>query len=456
MVLRTALVWQQNGMAKYHYAPISNYDTPYDRDPFTDKFSYDGNDYYLSFGPMMFYLPYAFMQLSGLAISNLNVQIFNLLWFLLTLICLSRLLRLLAAQYHISTPKSGDKFIKIALLGYAFSPAILWFQGNSFCHEIAVLPFLLTTIYYFARFWTTNNLKKYELFLVAINSFLMIYSDWIGVLVLAWISVFCSYNFFITNQKRFLYFIIAAVSIAAFSIGFIVWQYSLVGGFAAYCRGMQTRVATRSGFEFMFLINIIKNYMIAYLPLLLAIFIGIVLLQYKKIKLNQAAFFNPIIVLSILIILSHHFLLLEFTQRHDYSAVKSGWLIAYFFACIYYELQPLLPKKAYFLLVFIVFGGVLQYYYINRPGAYNQNDDAYAAMQEVGASIAEQSRGEEFVFVSDSDFDTPQVQFYARRTPHFVATIDSCRSFLQRAHLPKGVFFDIKNQKIIAVTHIEN
>ena len=195
--------------------------------------------------------------------------------------------------------------------------------------------------------------------------------------------------------------------------------------------------------------------MIAYLPLILAALIAILLLKYKKINFNQAAFFNPIIALSILIILSHHFLLLEFTQRHDYSAVKSGWLIAYFFACIYYQLKPFLQKKAYFLPVFIVFGGVLQYYYINRPGAYSQNGDAYAAMQQVGASIAEQSRGEECVFVSDPDFDTPQVQFYAHRTPHFVSTIDSCRSFLQRAHLPKGVFFDIKNQKIISVTHIQ-
>ena len=106
----------------------------------------------LSFGNGWFLLPYYFLSWFALPADEINIRIFSLFWFIVTLISVYALVKELVKDFQ-----RRSVIIYLSLVFYVFNAAVLWYHVQGYVHETAVLPFYFFTL---VSLYTASKDKK--------------------------------------------------------------------------------------------------------------------------------------------------------------------------------------------------------------------------------------------------------------------------------------------------------
>jgi hypothetical protein len=150
---------------------------------------------------------------------------------------------------------------------------------------------------------------------------------------------------------------------------------------------------------------------------LIVVFFAIYFIKKSKhwnISENEKQVFSLLFFPAVL----YHFVFMEFTVVHDYSVIIDGLFWAFIIGFIAERIQLSFVKTNVFTSVIILMS-IAQYYYINRPGKYNQNGDSYSIYQDIGETIKSTSTADDTIFIIGFDEsvnrNNPQIIYYAKR-----------------------------------------
>ncbi len=419
VALQVMDVWWEEGISAYKGLPAMNYSGEANKHinnfaSGSGKMMDDqGNYYYVSHPPFAYYLPYATFSILGRPPTVLGIQVFHMLVGLLCAIAL-----FLIAKGLFDSTTLG----LVAFAVYLFNPATLWFQSNTYMSDMLVQLFFVWGVW---AFWKTDQNDRY-LPLLAITTFLMIYTSWLGVFFGFVVGVWSLWN------KKWLWstkIFIASVS----ALGLIAFQYSGINGWEAYWAELQQRGGERSfGGSYLYgWFGIIKNYLTSYLPLLILLG-SIIVWKGKEIWSRMDASMGSVLLVSAVPVLLLHVFLTNYSG-HDFTTLHLAVFISLLVAIAYQVVSTLSYSKIALVVVLVLCVG--QYYYINRPGEHSISGERYALEMENGIMIAENSGPEEVVFLI-GEKQTPQEIYYAKRNVQRVENIEQAEGFLRRRNVP--------------------
>lgn len=377
--------WAENGASTYQYSPSITFEGTANHD-IENLTAYpveaDGRYYYLSHPPFAYLLPYFCFWVLGVFPTPLALQVFNLLFHLLSCLLIYEIVKMLTTRplplkgsQHTMQKKWADSPLGAggvgsltAFLIYLFAPATLWFHGNTYMSDMFISNILILGIWVVLKAFlrkdksampdTSKVSDILHIVSIAIVIFLMIYTEWLGnffafgVFILALIKAFSkkektqmSATSKVPDISRTYWLAIAGACVLGVvaGLGLIFWQYSSIAGFEAYWAYFSHRFGARSGAQFSdngvfyFLwkygkmtLRIGKHYATGFLPVLLlgGVLWGVLFFRTKKI-------FHPANVATRYFwwiagfpILMHHLVFVEFTVVHDFAVLKGGILLA--------------------------------------------------------------------------------------------------------------------------------
>jgi hypothetical protein len=305
------------------------------------------------------------------------------------------------------------------------------------------------------------------LLLFAVNFFLN-YTEYMGVTFTTVVGIYCLYKS-VKNRKYILPPIILGLScIGALALTF--WQYAHINGLNAFWHIVKYRYAIRGGYKsngsFQRLsviiidwLDILKNYIVGYLPLLLLLLVLVIMVLRKK-EIRENLFTSPfprIILFFFLPVLLHHFIFLN-ASTNDFLLLKSNAFICLTCAWLAFLLlqknQITLPSLGIYT-GFTVVLGVALFYFINRPGEVSLKGNRYDKFKTDAEFIARQSKPDEVIFIQNM-LDEPQLILYAHRNMRTIEKEEDAREFLATYGRHKGIIFAADSAKTVhLIKHIE-
>lgn len=450
VALRILQIWDEAGITTYRFNPVMTYPDPADK--FINNYASgsrkmmdeSGNYYYTSHPPFAYYLPFFVFKILGTKPDVLAIQLFNISIHFLCGIGVFLILKFLIhdvpAHYPSAPLRAANAPALLGFTAYMASPGTLWFHSNVYMADILVQLFFIYGVYFALKFFEAKNVKW--LVLLAIASFLMTYTSWLGVF-------FCVTVLLMGIQKKDLTqaFVVAGCGAAALLLA--IFQYSQIAGWNALKQEWFIRFAERSGWDLRGVIVILKNYITSYLPLLAAIpALGIFSLKETQRLLNSKLFL--FIALSVIPAALLHLILSNYSG-HDFTTLYGGLFLCVIFGIFIFSASQRIKGKWIVsgIAVFVVLC-IAQYYYINRPGEYSLKGDRYADFQDIGKSIAAQSSNDEVIFLIGLK-PSPEIIFYAGRNIRQVRDEKEAMNFLQEHNGNKGVIFEAKEENKIAL-----
>ncbi len=445
-LLITLQIWEKKGISQSKYALIYTY--PQDKTNahldfiggLKDK---QGNFYYVSYPPLAFFVAYLFCKIFFLPIVPLSIQIFNLLWHFVTAYWLYRFVKLFF---------QSDRWALWAYIMYLFLPFNLWYHGNSYFVDIFVQGLWIGYAYFWLKiYYAPHKIQNYIfLFLLA---FSMMYTEWIAVFV--GFSTFIASTYLYIKErslKRFLPTIIAGTAMVL-ALSLTLYQYASIENFETLKTTLQNKYEFRSGkkelrepnttlYWFMLLYHYIK----AYTPLLLLMSgasIYLVLKKKKEIFISFNPFSISILTLFLLPVILHHGILFGFTYFHEFSVLKSSFILI--IAGLWLVRKLNIPQ---WILISIVFLQISMYYV-----AFYRYTDAYKA---IGETIKKERKYEELVVlaITEDFWAVPQIMYYAQCNFYYEEKqLRDLPEFLRKHNIKKYAVFYIEQDKVISYKH---
>lgn len=437
--LQTMQIWNNSSAFDFNFVHVCNYQNINDKyitNLAFNKFQKDGTLYYASFPPFSYILPYMFFQIFQLEISILNLQIFNLILSAFFSIAVYLILKKISLRNH----EYANLF---SLVIWATLPAILWFHGNAYTHQVlfsVLLSFnILSFLYY-------KNKIAQVLFYLTLA--LCMYTDWAGFL-LALSYFLCSiYQFFHTKRVNKNLLLIPLITVIV--LGLIVWQFSAYIGFENYFSYMKMRFFTRSN------ISNISNVFLLPISLIKWLIIGfgfsffLIIFHFIRNRFVSNQQSKSVIYILLLFGILFHFIFSNFTQIHDYSIIVNSVLLA----ILIREFLLIFSFKHQLIISIILFiTNVVQYFYINMIGDIAQNGDRYDMYKVIGEEINSKTSNDEVIFITGQYIDNcPQLLWYAKRNYYYIEDTNYC-SYLHKLQSRKIAIFNIQDNKIYHVEH---
>lgn len=469
IALQVITIWQEKGAATYNFNPVMTYQGAGNK--YINKFASttgkmrdsSGNFYYVSHPPFAYIFPYLVFKLLRIKADVLSIEIFNLVInFISALLVYFIIISLREKQ-----PSREIDFYALSAFGfYLFSPAVLWFQCNTYMSDILVHLFFVSGIYLLLQFYRHKRLPVRYFILYGINLFLMVYTSWLGIFFAASVSLFSIIR--LRKQKFFKGILLTTFIATVASIAVFAFQYSLISGFETYLDQMTNRLELRSGWEAtpglgkikktIYLFGrIIFNYITGYLPaILLIIFLSFNFIKAKTEERlrTKSGFF---IFISIFPVLLLHSFLSEYSG-HDFTALYASVFLSVALALLFQHVsgRHLISRAmrntliASYLLVSI---GI--YYFINRPGKLSMKGDDYSLSKQLGLEIKNTANDSAVVFSDGNALIDPQLMYYARRNIKEVASRQEALDFLRTCHLKEGIIYYSSNPEKTSFDRIE-
>ncbi|MGB1315023.1 MAG: hypothetical protein ACPG4Y_03330 [Chitinophagales bacterium] len=429
--LRVLQIWHAEGAIKYNFNPVMNYPGEANKyinnNASTSKNMLDraGNYYYVSHPPFAYIFPYVVFELLQIKPTNLSLQVFHLVINFFSAVFIYLIVCLLSIQ------KPFQKLFIPGLIAfgvYIFSPAVLWFQCNTYMSDMLVhFPFVLAVytilkLLMREKFYSTKYLLYYALFL-----FLMIYTSWLGLFFA--LSVFLYSIIKLRYQKVFIPLVFITIFVSLASLILITKQYSSINGLEAYIIQMLNRLGERGsfqgGYSFGFFVRklfelktLIFTYVTSYLPIFILL-LTFIFLTIKKAKMGLVFTKNGyrFLWLSTLPVLMLHFFLLNYSG-HDFVSLYGSLFLAVVVGILYDKLKKSKSFSPYTLnggVLAVIFSSIAIYYFINKPGDYSWNKDYYATSKEIGTFIKNNAKPDEKIFIDGNITLDPQLIYYAER-----------------------------------------
>ncbi len=433
-VLRVMQIWNEGGIARYHFAPVMNYAGTTNKFINNQSMGYsdiNGDYYYLSYPPFTFILPYIIFNAFHIPISALSLEWFNIIIHIVSAILLYGIVLRLAQN------EKNELIATLATVFFLLNPCSLWFCGNVYFADMLVIFFWMAAMYLLLLLRDEKNfILKIVLFCIALlmgnyTEYLMLMFS-AGALVYLFISRY--------ERKKVIGLVILLCVIVPYLL--TAYQYSLIGGWPALLHQEVARYKSRSGYNYHNFplvaitetLIIIKNYIIHYISFIITLVTGTVFLLFERKKL-PATNFKTIFWLILIPILLHHLIFLNATM-HDFQVLKSGILFSVICSVVICSLSS---RWVITFVCVILLINIADYYYVNKPGAFARNGDKYAADYHMAQTIKATANEDEVIFTNIDV--SPQLVYYTHRNICRYATPGSAVTFLRQHNLTKGKLF---------------
>lgn len=446
-VLRIMQIWKEDGLVKNHFNPIMNYPgiaNKFINNQTLGDFDKNGNDFYQSYPPFAYLLPYLIFQVLHISITPLALEIINLLLHLAECFLLYHIVCLLLNR------KEKTVFVPgiIAVTLHLFNPCALWFHSNVYMTDMPAVTFWLLSVFVFLKMQSSENLPSLRGIVALFSAnFFLNYTEYLGVTFTAVTVVYCLFK--IKTDKKY-FFVAAVLMVSCLSaIAVTVYQYSLINGFNSFMDMAVHRYATRSGYSghfklsvlFSDIILMVRNYFIGFLPEILLMATLLIVFRKRIISIStENKVFIKMVVFLFLPVLLHHLIFLR-ASALDFFMLKSSPFIAATIAWLFYRIRNQLPEiNRAIAVVLTVVAGIFIFYYINRPGEISQSGNRYDIYKTEGNFIAENSKPDEVIFIQNL-LDEPQLVYYAHRNLRTIEKEQQAIDFLKTYQRNKGIIF---------------
>lgn len=297
-VLLTMEAYDETPSSVHHWLPLQTYDGEFNKfinngpSLLQDKF---GNNYYVSFSPIGFYLPYFFCKLFHLPLNINSLYLFNCLLMFLSALLLGILIYLIYKDIVCG-------FFAASI--YIFVPEVLYSQGIVYWHHSLSQVFLFSQAILFVLLFIERNnqrkrIKQLLLFVAFYTvSFLYPYSEWTGFISnIGFALGILIFDLCIESDKykknkrlsislRAIGNIIGLAATTLFSAVYYLWRFKAVATVKDILDTMNSRMNARSQSG---IVELILGYIDSFMPLLIVIVVCLVISiifkeSRKKIK----------------------------------------------------------------------------------------------------------------------------------------------------------------------------
>jgi hypothetical protein len=450
LVLINAEEWNRKSPSFYHYVPVHSYHQPGDDIyPEADSLA-QGYLVNVSFGSLWYIMPYEFFHLLHSPPSPLLLQVFNLLLHLVTILLIYKI------ALYLFEPASDARIKSIVTcIIYLFSPAPLWFHGNGYVHEIAVLPFVYgSVLLYLYNLNKPTLVKQIAMAVLIIGG---VCCDWLACFIAAAMFIHSLYFYVkgrnITHLSTAFFISVAVVT----GIAITVLQFSSFMGFNDYFQALVSRFLLRGikgeseGGGLAKGAGIATFYLIGYGLLTLLILFAFAFSKQCRKDLQANRKLRGFLLIASLVCLFHHFLFWGFTNIHDYSVVKSGLVISLLTSIAVFSYQGSSKKIAVLIAILIVNTGI--YYYINRPGKFAANGQPYTYFQNLGEHIKAIATPNDYIFIDTPEFSL-LLTYYSKRYYRTVKDVKDAESLFKALPGKNALFIHTDNFQFVGYTRL--
>lgn len=449
-------IWERDGLARHDALPPYTYFLPNDKDipggigiAAGEK---HGTYYYLSFPALSYLVPYGMFRLLHVPPTPLGLRLFNLGLHLL--LCLL-LFAVLARLFPVEAACVGAAF-------HLFAPGTLWFHGNGYTHHVFAAFLVVATLHALSRVVFEPSRKIPALAWYSILLFLLFLTEWISVFfALTVVAVMFLARRRVPAARAVIACTIVATALGA---GLLFYQYHAFG-WEQYLAYQRDRLQYRStwlnpsvGFALLPLAWL-KWTFVSYglwVPLIAALG-SFAARGHRRDAPSMPAPARLFLPLFIVPAVLHHIAFGQFTVEHDYAVIIDalGWA----FLLAWGLSRPSLSRRMLAVAIAATtVAGIAQYYFINRPGAYNQNGDPYTIYQDIGETIRRTAAPDETLFITGFDdsvsANNPQIVYYAKRNYQAVEREEDARAFLRAHHRAKGKLYVLEHGRVEAIRGI--
>jgi hypothetical protein len=446
LVLINSEEWDRKSPSFYHFIPVHSYHFPGDKIFNGGENLANGVVVNVTVPPLWYILPYGFFHLFNVAPSALLLQIFNILLHLVCVLLMFNLVKEL-----LKGDKDAVKKALITCVIYLFAPSPLWFHGNGYVHEVAVLPFIFSACLIYLRIIKNVSPPLYNYLLLSVLIIAGIMCDWLMCFVAAamFIASFYTWGNRKGKTQRTLVLLIPGSVILALLL--VTMQASSLMGFENYARALSEKFIMRSitgdvqSGGILKKAGIISFYILGYgliLPFL--IYAGFLVKPFRQ-QLQENFRLKLFVIIGSTVCILHHMVFWGFSNIHDYSVVKSGLLISLLSSIALFTLSK--ARGMIFLVVLIVINTSI-YYLVNRPGKFAVNGQPYSYFQSLGKKIKAIALPGEYVFV-----DIPEMSllltYYSKRTYRNVNSIEDANKIFKDLPGDSALFIHTDNFEFV-------
>lgn len=306
ITLTTVENWDIDGIENHKFNIIHSWGNAGDLNIHYYKrvMSKEGRNYFVSYPPLSFILVYPFLKCFPNYLYPFGFKIFGVLIHIITYLMLFCLFR------------KKSKFQQIlGAASFLFFPASVVLSGMYYPEQL-----ILLLIVFFA-IGLKNNWNKIWL---GVLSFLMVYTDWLGYLIIVGFIT----EFIVNKQKRCMYPILIG---ALFGSVLLFFQYSSIAGIDGLIQGLKVRYLERAGiFPEKYSdrgVNLISGEALIYLKahLVPAVLFSLIIMLVLKVKIRAVTTELYIIIFPILI---HLIVLFNSNILHFQNLSKLGIVVA--------------------------------------------------------------------------------------------------------------------------------
>jgi len=469
--LRIQQIWYEGGALNHKFLPIMTYDNPNDKNIKNQGRIKDqeGNYYYVSYGPLAHMVPYLIFKALHVYPDVTALQIFGLA---VHFSCCLLVYLIVSALTRKNCRGRSNIPALMGLAVYLFSPVALWNHSNVYFSEMFVQVFFIAGVYVFLRLMTASHKGIYYA-LLGLSVFLMIFTEWLGAFFSLTLLIYCLFNF----RKRSMRIVFGVVSVSSLvALALLLWHYSQIAGVQSLMRTLSEKYLERSGvfqkihpgqniWDLTAWQAITNYYILGYG----GFFINLIYIYFiKKCFVEESRngrLERILLFLCLWPVLMHHLVLWDFTTLHDFSVLKTGFLIALLTGLIYSKIDGYFFQKwGSGLSQVLRTGGLILCFcfmtVLSVGGYLEANKDIVAGnFEAVGKEIARVADKGEVIFLKPERpgaLILPQIVFYAHRNIALWKSKLDALKFLKRTGAKRGVLMAFNNRgQLVREQHIK-
>ncbi|HYG51219.1 MAG TPA: hypothetical protein VD905_09970, partial [Flavobacteriales bacterium] len=411
-------IWDKGGIANYHFAPVYSFPGKGNKHDYSICSLHDrqGDAYYVSYGPFSSIFPYFLFKLFMMPVTIGTLIGFNLLVHFLVSLFLYLLVSRLAGK-RVSDFSLGAL---VAFKLYLFSPGTLWFHGNVYFSEILVQLFFAAGMYVFYLLLEQKAQNRKLLIWYGLICFFGIYTEWLGLFFTFVTGVF----FLVKTIRERAYlrpFLIAACS-GILALSLIIYQYSSIAGWDQFVKVETNKFVERNGgmvngykAEEKFSITNAEsfkileaelngNFLNVMNTLAFVIPLFVVLVCYRKKYLFNGKQ-GVILGIMALVVLMHHLVFFNFTAVHDFSMLKTGYVLIFLVAIMISRMEEFSVGRAWLRWTFLLL--VMGFMVVKAVGSWKIYDKdrgpkfVYATYKVAGTQIKQHARPDKEIVLTN-------------------------------------------------------
>ena len=465
--LITCEIWDKNGgPSAYGFSPVYTYPGEGNINPrmlggVVDK---NGYVYYVSYPPFAFLFAYYATQIIGGpdvdSIRDLNLAIHFLCALLIYFLALS-----LAWERQKNDMSIAGIFCAFL---YLFSAGNLWIHGNLYFADTLIQLFIISGLYFVVRFFKNDYAKeRVILSILFFIFFLAAYTEWLGLFLAFFVGIAFLVSYFFVKEKRFLKAFFAVGVAATMALGITVWQYSSIAGWKQLKEVSTQKYTERSGHEtaelspngfnlesdaaLENLINSIDagyKMVVNFIGLFFILFVVIALFRKTRKNLGQFQWHVTAFCLLALAILIHYYVFFNFNSLHDFSSLKTGFLLI-LLVLIFVSLIERMLSTNFKIILTVLIVGLSIYKGIESVEKYNA-DNPMSTIEwnriETANAILEHGKPEYAIFIN-TRFSTELV-YYSKHNVSPINDTSGIKPMLKYFKGERGQYYHHNDTKL--------